>query len=76
MKTSAEKNMEQAFGRIIPEEEINRLADERQEQKTAWRREKVYTWEQINQALSNKGLGTKSIVRIMFELNAIHRNEK
>ena len=35
-----------------------------------------YTWEQINQALMNKGLGAKAIVRIMFELNAIHRGEK
>ena len=38
--------------------------------------QRSYTWEQINQALMNKGLGAKAIVRIMFELNAIHRGEK
>ena len=38
--------------------------------------EKHYTWEQINQAFLNKGLGAKVIVDFMFELNKIHRNSK
>ena len=39
------------------------------------KKEKQYTWEQINQALTNKGIGAKFIVRLMFELNRIHRED-